>query len=223
MEEIIRFNTPLIRFKSKNPLKIIKIHQKFTFTVHFYQFTPLTKEISMKNDQNSAQNQENQSSSQENITISVPNPQIYLSKAQKRLKSIKFFQKTLKSQVIFVFLLVFFIINVVMAALNVKTKQDNKKLNEDNLAIYEMIEVNNITRAIQSNRINYLEGLIAYAGIDLDALYYIDFVDEAYEKYEETIKEFKQIDLNKIVDQYLNKDYSDMLTDKRITEDKLPN
>ena len=55
-----------------------------------------------------------------------------------------------------------------------------------------MVEVNNITRAIQSNRINYLEGLIAYAGIDLDALYYIDFVDEAYEKYEETIKEFKQ-------------------------------
>ena len=183
----------------------------------------------MKNNQDSTQNQENtqpQSTStysQENITISVPNPQIYLSKAQKRLKSIKFFQKTLKSQVIFVFLLVFFIINVVMAALNVKTKQDNKKLNEDNLAIYEMIEVNNITRAIQSNRINYLEGLIAYAGIDLDALYYIDFVDEAYEKYEETIKEFKQIDLNKIVDQYLNKDYSDMLTDKRITEDKLPN
>lgn len=183
----------------------------------------------MKNDQNSAQNQENQSkstsqsSSQENITISVPNPKIYVSKVQYRLKSTKFFQKTLKSQVIFVFLLVFFIINVVMAALNVKIKQDNKKLNEDNLAIYEIIEVNNITRAIQSNRINYLEGLIAYAGIDLDALYYIDFVDEAYEKYEETIKEFKQIDLNKIVDQYLNKDYSDMLTDKRIAEDKLPN
>lgn len=181
----------------------------------------------MKNNQNSSQNQENQSqstnqsTSQENITFSVPNPQIYLSKAQNRIKSTKFFQKTLKSQVIFVFLLVFFIINVVMAALNVKIKQDNKKLNEDNLAIYEIIEVNNITRAIQSNRINYLEGLlIAYAGIDLDALYYIDFVDEAYEKYEETIKEFKQIDLNKIVDQYLNKDYSDMLTDKRIAEDK---
>lgn len=183
----------------------------------------------MKNNQDSVQNQENQSqstsllSSQENITISVPNPKIYVSKAQNRLKSTKFFQKTLKSQVIFVFLLVFFIINVVMAALNVKIKQDNKKLNEDNLAIYEIIEVNNITRAIQSNRINYLEGLIAYAGIDLDALYYIDFVDEAYKKYEDTIKEFKQIDLNKIVDQYLNKDYSDMLTDKRIAEDKLPN
>ena len=183
----------------------------------------------MKNDKDLAQNQENQqkstsqSSSQENITISVPNPKIYVSKAQNCLKKTKFFQKTLKSQVIFVFLLVFFIINVVMAASNVKIKQDNKKLSEDNLTIYEMVEVNNITRAIQSNRINYLEGLIAYAGIDLDALYYIDFVDEAYEKYEETIKEFKQIDLNKIVDQYLNKDYSDMLTDKRIAEDKLPN
>lgn len=180
----------------------------------------------MKNNQDSAQNQENQSqpssllSSQENITISVPNPKIYVSKVQNHLKSTKFFQKTLKSQVIFVFLLVFFMINVVMAALNVKIKQDNKKLKEDNLTIYEMVEVNNITRAIQSNRINYLEGLIAYAGIDLDALYYIDFVDEAYEKYEKTIKEFKQIDLNKIVDQYLNKDYSDMLTYKRITEEK---
>ena len=180
----------------------------------------------MKNNQNSFQNQENQvlstnqSSPQENITISVPNPKIYVSKAQNSLKKTKFFQKTLKSQVIFVFLLVFFIINVVMTASNVKIKQTNKELNEDNLTIYEMIEVNNITRAIQSNRIDYLEGLIAYAGIDLDALYYIDFVDEAYEKYEETIKEFKQIDLNKIVDQYLNKDYSDMLTNKRITEEK---
>lgn len=183
----------------------------------------------MKNNQDSAQNQENQSqpssllSSQENITISVPNPKIYVSKVQNHLKSTKFFQKTLKSQVIFVFLLVFFMINVVMAALNVKIKQDNKKLKEDNLTIYEMVEVNNITRAIQSNRINYLEGLIAYTEIDLDALYYIDFVDAAYEKYEETIKEFKQIDLNKIVDQYLNKDYNDMLTDKRIAEEKLPN
>ena len=180
----------------------------------------------MKNNQNSFQNQENQVQStnqlspQENITISVPNPKIYVSKAQNSLKKTKFFQKTLKSQVIFVFLLVFFIINVVMTASNVKIKQTNKELNEDNLTIYEMIEVNNITRAIQSNRIDYLEGLIAYAGIDLDALYYIDFVDEAYEKYEETIKEFKQIDLNKIVDQYLNKDYSDMLTNKRITEEK---
>lgn len=180
----------------------------------------------MKNNQNSFQNQENQvqstnqSSPQENITISVPNPKIYVSKAQNSLKKTKFFQKTLKSQVIFVFLLVFFIINVVMTASNVKIKQTNKELNEDNLAIYEMIELNNITRAIQSNRIDYLEGLIAYAGIDLDALYYIDFVDEAYENYEETIKEFKQIDLNKIVDQYLNKDYSDMLTNKRITEEK---
>ena len=180
----------------------------------------------MKNDQNSQNTQKNQSQStfttfsKENITLSVPNPKIYISKAQNRLKSTKFFQKTLKSQVIFVFLLVFFIINVVMAASNVKIKQTNKKLNEDNLTIYEMIEVNNITRAIQSNRIDYLEGLIAYAGIDLDALYYIDFVDEAYENYEETIKEFKQIDLNKIVDQYLNKDYSDMLTNKRITEEK---
>ena len=180
----------------------------------------------MKNNQNSFQNQENQVQStnqlspQENITISVPNPKIYVSKAQNSLKKTKFFQKTLKSQVIFVFLLVFFIINVVMTVSNVKVKQPNKKLKEDNLTIYEMVEVNNITRAIQSNRINYLEGLIAYAGIDLDALYYIDFVDEAYEKYEETIKEFKQIDLNKIVDQYLNKDYSDMLTNKRITEEK---
>ena len=222
MEEIIRFNT-------FHTVKLLKNHKNSPFITYFYPFIPTTKEISMKNDKDLAQNQENQqkstsqSSSQENITISVPNPKIYVSKAQNHLKSTKFFQKTLKSQVIFIFLLVFFIINVVMAALNVKIKQDNKKLSEDNLTIYEMVEVNNITRAIQSNRINYLEGLIAYAGIDLDALYYINFVDEAYEKYEDTIKEFKQIDLNKIVDQYLNKDYSDMLTDKRIAEDKLPN
>ena len=110
-----------------------------------------------------------------------------------------------------------------MAALNVKIKQDNNKLKEDSLVVYEMIDVNNITRAIQSNRINYLEALIANARIELGALYYIDFVDKAYEKYKETIKEFKQIDLNKIVDQYLNKDYNDMLTDKRIAEEKLPN
>lgn len=178
----------------------------------------------MKNDQNSQNTQENQSqstfttSSQENITLSVPNLKIYISKAQNHLKSTKFFQKTLKSQVIFVFLLVFFVINVVIAVSNVKIRQTNKKLNEDNLVIYEMIEVNNITRAIQSNRINYLEGLIAYAGIDLDALYYIDFVDAAYEKYEETIKEFKTIDLNKVLDQYLNKDYNDMLTESREDE-----
>ena len=68
------------------------------------------------------QNSSSSTSSQEKLTLSVPNPQIYISKAKNKLKTTKFFQKTLKSQVIFVFLLVFFIINVVMAASNVKIK-----------------------------------------------------------------------------------------------------
>ena len=112
----------------------------------------------MKNDQKSQNNQENQSqststsSSQENIILSVPNPKIYISKAQNRLKSTKFFQKTLKPQVIFVFLLVFFIINVVIAASNVKIKQDNKKLNEDMVSIYEMVEVLNIARKVDARQ-----------------------------------------------------------------------
>ena len=50
----------------------------------------------------------------------------------------KFFQKTLRSQIIFVFLLVFFTINVVITASNVKIKQINKKLNEDyNIQLYD--------------------------------------------------------------------------------------
>lgn len=180
----------------------------------------------MKNNQDSVQNQENQSqstfqsSSQENITISVPNPQIYLSKAQKCLKSMKFFQKTLKSQVIFVFLLVFFIINVVMTALNVKTKQDNKKLNEDNLAIYEIVEVLNMARKVDGRQIKYLESVLDRNDIYIDYSYASNISDEVYEEYKETIDQFHKIDYNAILDQFLNENYNEQLYEKRQQEIK---
>ena len=180
----------------------------------------------MKNNQNSNQNQENQSkstnqsSSQENITISVPNPQIYLSKAQNHLKSTKFFQKTLKSQVIFVFLLVFFIINVVMAASNVKIKQDNKKLNEDNLVIYEMIEVLNIARKVDGRQIKYLESILDRNNVYIDYSYASNISNEVYEEYKETIDQFHKIDYNAILDQFLNENYNEQLYEKRQQEIK---
>ena len=180
----------------------------------------------MKNNQNSAQNQENQPqpsdqpSSQENITISVPNPKIYVSKAQNRLKSTKFFQKTLKSQVIFVFLLVFFIINVVMTASNVKIKQTNKKLNEDNLTIYEMIEVLNIARKVDGRQIKYLESVLEENNVYISPMYSSYISDEVYEEYKETIDQFHKIDYNAVLDQFLNENYNEQLYEKRQQEIK---
>lgn len=168
----------------------------------------------MKTEENQQQSTST-SSSQENITISVPNPQIYLSKVQNHLKSTKFFQKTLKSQVIFVFLLVFFIINVVMAASNVKIKQDNKKLNEDNLAIYEMIEVLNIARKVDGRQIKYLESILDRNNVYIDYSYASNISDEVYEEYKETIDQFHKIDYNAILDQFLNENYNEQLYEKR--------
>ena len=181
---------------------------------------------SVKNDKNLSQNQENQyqstnqSSSQENITFSVPNPQIYLSKAQNRIKSTKFFQKTLKSQVIFVFLLVFFIINVVMTASNVKIKQDNKKLNEDMVTIYEMVEVLNVTRKVDGRQIKYLESILEENNVYISPMYSSYISDEVYEEYKETIDNFKKIDYNAVLDQFLNENYNDQLYEKRQQEIK---
>ena len=181
---------------------------------------------SVQNDQNLSQNQENQSksssqsSSQENITISVPNPKIYLSKAQNRIKSTKFFQKTLKSQVIFVFLLVFFIINVVMTASNVKIKQDNKKLNEDMVTIYEAFEITNITRKVDGRQIKYLESVLDRNNIYIDYSYASNISDEVYEEYQETIDQFHKIDYNAVLDQFLNENYNDQLYEKRQQEIK---
>ena len=69
-----------------------------------------------ENDQNNQTTPQNQSSSPDTssspskITLSLPNPQIYLSKAKNHIKNTtfirKFLQKTLKSQVIFIFLLI---------------------------------------------------------------------------------------------------------------------
>ena len=173
----------------------------------------------MKTEENQQQSTST-SSSQENITISVPNPQIYLSKAQNHLKSTKFFQKTLKSQVIFVFLLVFFIINVVMAASNVKIKQDNKKLNEDNLVIYEMIEVLNMARKVDGRQIKYLESVLDKNNVYIDYSYASNISDEVYEEYKETIDQFHKIDYNAILDQFLNENYNEQLYEKRQQEIK---
>lgn len=180
----------------------------------------------MKNDQNSQNTQENQSqstfttSSQENITLSVPNLKIYISKAQNHLKSTKFFQKTLKSQVIFVFLLVFFIINVVIAASNVKIKQDNKKLNEDMATIYEAFEITNITRKVDARQIKYLESVLDRNNIYIDYSYASNISDEVYEEYQETIDQFHKIDYNAVLDQFLNENYNEQLYEKRQQEIK---
>lgn len=219
MEEIIRFNT-------FHTVKLLKNHKNSPFITYFYPFIPTTKEISMKNDKDLAQNQENQqkstsqSSSQENITISVPNPKIYVSKVQDRLKSTKFFQKTLKSQVIFVFLLVFFIINVVMTASNVKIKQTNKKSNEDNLTIYEMIEVLNIARKVDGRQIKYLESVLEENNVYISPMYSSYISDEVYEEYKETIDQFHKIDYNAVLDQFLNENYNEQLYEKRQQEIK---
>ena len=166
------------------------------------------------------QNSSSSTSSQEKLTLSIPNPQIYISKAKNKLKTTKFFQKTFKSQVIFVFLLVFFIINVVIAASNVKIKQTNKKLNEDNLALYEMIEVLNVTRKVDGRQIKYLESVLDRNNVYIDYSYASDISDEVYEEYKETIDKFHKIDYNAVLDQFLNENYNTQLYEKRQQEEK---
>ena len=161
----------------------------------------------MKTEENQSQSTKS-TSSQENITISVPNPQIYVSKVQNRLKNTKFFQKTLKSQVIFAFLLVFFIINIVMAASNVKIKQTNKKLNEDMVTIYEMVEVLNIARKVDGRQIKYLESVLEENNVYISPMYSSDISDEVYEEYKNEIENFKKVDYNAVLDQFLNENYN---------------
>lgn len=166
------------------------------------------------------QNSSSPTSSQEKLTLSVPNPQIYISKAKNKLKTTKFFQKTLKSQVIFVFLLVFFIINVVIAASNIKIKQTNKKLNEDNLAIYEIIEVLNVARKVDGRQIKYLESVLDRNNVYIDYSYASNISDEVYEDYKEAIEKFHKIDYNSVLDQFLNEDYNTQLYEKRQQEEE---
>lgn len=173
----------------------------------------------MKTEENQSQSTKS-TSSQENITISVPNPQIYVSKVQNRLKNTKFFQKTLKSQVIFAFLLVFFIINIVMAASNVKIKQTNKKLNEDMVTIYEMVEVLNITRKVDGRQIKYLESVLEENNVYISPMYSSDISDEVYEEYKNEIENFKKVDYNAVLDQFLNENYNKQLYEKRQQEEK---
>ncbi len=166
------------------------------------------------------QNSSSSTSSQEKLTLSVPNPQIYISKSKNKLKTTKFFQKTLRSQVVFVFLLVFFIISVVIAASNVKIKQINKKLNEDNLAIYEIVEVLNVSRKVNGRQIKYLKSLIEENNVYLSPLYASNISDEVYEDYKETMEKFHKIDYNAVLDQFLNEDYNTQLYDKRQQEEE---
>ena len=166
------------------------------------------------------QNTSSSTSSQEKLILSMPNPQIYISKAKNKLKTTKFFQKTLKSQVIFVFLLVFFIINVVIAASNIKIKQTNKKLNEDNLAIYEIIEVLNVARKVDGRQIKYLESVLDRNNVYIDYSYASNISDEVYEDYKEAIEKFHKIDYNSVLDQFLNEDYNTQLYEKRQQEEE---
>ena len=131
----------------------------------------------------------------------------------------KFFQKTLKPQIIFVFLLGFFIINVVIAASNVKIKQINKKLNEDNLSIYEIVEVLNVSRKVNGRRFKYLKSLIEENNVYLSPLYASNISDEVYKDYKETMEKFHKIDYNAVLDQFLNEDYNTQLYDKRQQEE----
>ena len=166
------------------------------------------------------QNSSSSTASQEKLTLSVPNPQIYISKAKNKLKTTKFFQKTLRSQVVFVFLLVFFIISVVIAASNVKIKQINKKLNEDNLAIYEIVEVLNVARKVNGRQIKYLESVLDRNNVYIDYSYASNISDEVYEDYKETMEKFHKIDYNAVLDQFLNEDYNTQLYDKRQQEEE---
>lgn len=180
-----------------------------------------------ENDQNNQTTSQNQSSSPDSptkITLSLPNPQIYISKAKHSLKNTtfirKFLQKTLKSQVIFIFLLIFFIINVIFSVSNAKIKTDNTKLNEDNLAIYEIVEVLNVARKVDARQIKYLESVLDRNDIYIDSSYRSTISDEVYDEYHETIDQFKKIDYNTVLDQYLNDNYNEQLYEKRKQEEK---
>lgn len=182
---------------------------------------------SQENDPNNPNTSQNQSSSPDTptkITLSLPNPQIYISKAKHSLKNTtfirKFLQKTLKSQVIFLFLLIFFIINVIFSVSNAKIKTDNTKLNEDNLAIYEIVEVLNVARKVDARQIKYLESVLDRNDIHIDYSYASTISDEVYDEYHETIEQFKKIDYNDVLDQYLNDNYNEQLYEKRKQEEK---
>lgn len=180
-----------------------------------------------ENDQISANTSQNQSSSPDSptkITLSLPNPQIYLSKAKHSLKNTifirKFLQKTLKSRIIFLFLLVFFIINVIFSASNAKMKSDNIKLNEDMVTIYGLVEMINITRKVEIRQIKYLEDVLDRNDIYIDSSYRSTISDEVYDEYHETIDQFKKIDYNAVLDQFLNDNYNEQLYEKRKQEEK---
>lgn len=180
-----------------------------------------------QNNQDTPQNHSsypNTSSSPSKITLFLPNPQIYLSKAKHSLKNTtfirKFLQKTLKSQVIFIFLLIFFIINVIFSVSNAKIKTDNTKLNEDNLAIYEIVEVLNVARKVDARQIKYLEDVLDRNDIYIDSSYRSTISDEVYDEYHETIDQFKKIDYNAVLDQFLNDNYNEQLYEKRKQEEK---
>ena len=180
-----------------------------------------------ENDPNNPNTSQNQSSSPDTptkITLSLPNPQIYISKAKHSLKNTtfirKFLQKTLKSQVIFIFLLIFFIINVIFSVSNAKIKTDNTKLNEDNLAIYEIVEVLNVARKVDARQIKYLESVLDRNDIYIDSSYRSTISDEVYDEYHETIEQFKKIDYNAVLDQFLNENYNEQLYEKRRQEEK---
>lgn len=176
------------------------------------------------NNPNTSQNQSSSPDSPSKITLSLPNPQIYISKAKHSLKNTtfirKFLQKTLKSQVIFIFLLIFFIINVIFSVSNAKIKTDNTKLNEDNLAIYEIVEVLNVARKVDARQIKYLESVLDRNDIYMDSSYRSTISDEVYDEYHETIDQFKKIDYNAVLDQFLNENYNEQLYEKRKQEEK---
>lgn len=180
-----------------------------------------------ENDQNNQTTPQNQSSSPDSptkITLSLPNPQIYLSKAKNHIKNTtfirKFLQKTLKSRIIFLFLLVFFIINVIFSVSNAKMKSDNIKLNEDMVTIYGLVEMINITRKVEVRQIKYLEDVLDRNDIYIDSSYRSTISDEVYEEYEETIEQLHKIDYNTVLDQYLNDNYNEQLYEKRKQEEK---
>lgn len=119
-----------------------------------------------------------------------------------------------------IFLSIFFILDVVLLGFSVKIRKDNKKLEEDNLIAYEFLEMNNVSRTAQGRRIKYLENIIEDNGIYLDPLYHMDIIDDTYKEYEDTIKEFKKVNINEVMDQYLNMDYSKKMYEKRKTAAK---
>lgn len=119
-----------------------------------------------------------------------------------------------------IFLSIFFIVDIILLGFSLKIRTDNKKLEEDNLIAYEFLETNNVSRVAQGRRIKYLENIIEDNGIYLDPLYHMDIIDDTYKEYEDTIKEFKIVDINEVMDQYLNMDYNKKLYNKRKTAAK---